>query len=147
MKALLVALTLLSGCTALAAQSSPIDEPPKIRDPFKRPNTASKDEVPKTELELFPLEQFKMIGVMTGPMRVRVMLLAPNGKTYFASENTKIGVRKGVVQKITTTSMKVREKTINVLGQEENVDTEVKLSSGKKDEAPAAGNPALGGGG
>ena len=97
------------------------------RDPFKRPIFVDVARRPRTELEYFPTEQYKMVGVLTGPERLRAMVLGPNGKTYFVAENTKIGVRQGAVRRITAHSIVVREKVLNVLGKEENVDTEIRL--------------------
>ena len=99
----------------------------KIRDPFKRPAIIVSKENARTELEMFPVDQFKMMGVITGPDRVKAMLAAPNGKTYFVSERMKIGVRNGMILKITPEGVKIREKIINVIGQEEPVDRELKL--------------------
>jgi Tfp pilus assembly protein PilP len=55
------------------------------------------------------------------------MISAPNGKTYVVSERTKIGTRKGIVLKVQPDAILIREKVVNVLGQEENVDVEIRM--------------------
>ena len=55
------------------------------------------------------------------------MLQGPNGKSYFVAEGMAIGFRKGIIRKITHESVLVREQVLNVLGQEENVDSELRL--------------------
>ncbi len=99
----------------------------RIRDPFKRPNLQAELGSPKSELELFATEQFKMVGAISGPDKKRAMLLGPDGKNYLVSENTKIGTRKGVILKITASAVQVREKVINILGEEEPVNIDLVL--------------------
>jgi len=100
----------------------------KQRDPFKRPPIKMGVEGPKSELQAFPVEQFKLVGVMTGDSgRMKAMLEGPNKKTYFVQEKMFIGIRNGFIQKITDTAVIVREKIVNVLGQEEAVNSEILL--------------------
>jgi Tfp pilus assembly protein PilP len=99
-----------------------------LRDPFRVPDLIFKKEIARTELESYPVESFKLVGVLTGPDRMRAMILTPNAKTFFVSERTKIGVRGGIIRKIDTDSIRVREKIVNTLGQEENIDTEIRLA-------------------
>jgi Tfp pilus assembly protein PilP len=101
----------------------------KLRDPFRRPEIQGVELVKRTELETFPVDQIKMTGVATGPEHLRAMVRAPNGQIYFVSLGTKIGLRKGTVIGITPEEVKVREKVVNVLGQEEDVDSAIKLPS------------------
>ena len=56
------------------------------------------------------------------------MVAAPNGKTYLVWENMRIGIRKGVIRRITPDAIHVREQVINVLGQEENVDSDIRMN-------------------
>jgi len=102
------------------------DQLNSIRDPFRRPEFTAADR-PKTELEMIPTDQFKMVGVVTGPKEVKAMLLGPNSKTYFVTEKTFLGTRNGQIIKIRSTGLVVREKVVNVLGQEEAVDVELAL--------------------
>jgi Tfp pilus assembly protein PilP len=95
-----------------------------IRDPFRRPLYTSADR-PKTELETIPLDQFRLLGVVTGPKQVRAMLMGPNSKTYVVTEQTLIGTRNGQVTKIRPNSVLVKERVPNVMGQEEDVSVEI----------------------
>ncbi|MEK6706100.1 MAG: pilus assembly protein PilP [Bdellovibrionota bacterium] len=109
-------------------QDTPIPEDLlKIRDPFKRPPIEKKALVPKNELENYPVESLKMVGALTGPQRVRAMVLAPDGKTFIVSEKMKIGTRNGTVKGITADTIYVREKVVNVIGQTENLDSEIRI--------------------
>jgi hypothetical protein len=112
-----------------------------IRDPFKAPEIQSADETPKGPLERIPIDRFKLLGVITGPDRFRAMLQDPDGQTHLVSERMKIGNRQGVVKKITSKGLWIQEKVVNVLGQEEKVDTVLKLDAlGKtvQQESPGA---------
>ena len=100
----------------------------KQRDPFKRPPIKMGVEGPKSELQAFPVEQFRLVGVMSGDSgRMKAMLEGPNKKTYFVQEKMFIGVRNGFIQRITDKAVIVREKIVNVLGQEEAVNSEILL--------------------
>jgi Tfp pilus assembly protein PilP len=106
----------------------------KQRDPFKKPIIAVPKEGPQSELEIFPLEKLKMLGVMTGGEHLRAMVQAPNGKTYFVQERMTIGDRKGVIKKITDQEIIVREKVVNVLGIEETVSSTIQLPPDSKQD-------------
>jgi hypothetical protein len=81
-----------------------------------------------TELERFPVEQFTLVGVTTGPSRTQALLRAPDGKTYIASIRMKIGTKGGVIYGISTEAVFVREKMTNVIGQDENIDSVISLA-------------------
>jgi hypothetical protein len=102
----------------------------KLRDPFRMPEVEITRATPKTELERYPIDAYKLIGVLTGPERLRALVLAPDGKSYFISERMKIGIRGGYIQKISIDSVKVREKIVNVVGQEENIESEIRMGPG-----------------
>jgi len=112
-----------SGLSALPPATGQIDYK-KFRDPFKEPlyNEAIEQ---RTDLERFAVTDFKVTGVITGPIRMRAMVLAPDGKTHYIAEKMKVGLRDGVVVKITTKSVIVREKVVNPLGEVELFDTEI----------------------
>jgi type IV pilus assembly protein PilP len=101
----------------------------KFRDPFKEP-AFSESVVIKSDLERFPVTDFKVTGVITGPIRMRAMLLAPDGKTHYVAESMKVGTRDGVIVKITTKTVVVREKVVNPLGEVEMFDTEIGIDQG-----------------
>lgn len=96
----------------------------KFRDPFKEPLISEIADV-RSELEKFAITDFKVSGIITGPLRMRAMIIAPDGKTHYVSEKMKIGLRDGVIQKITTKTIVVREKVVNPLGEIEFFETEI----------------------
>ena len=104
----------------------------KFRDPFKRPEEDEESDSGKMGVEKYPVADLKLLGVMSGPLRKRAMVRAPDNKTYFISENMKIGLRDGIVKKITTRTVQVQEKIINAIGEVENVDIELNLESKDK---------------
>lgn len=99
-----------------------------MRDPFKMPEIPIEKLSPRTELERLPLESYKLIGILTGPERMKAMLQTSEGRTYFAMERMKIGLNGGVILKITSDGIIVREKMINILGQEEITDIDIQLA-------------------
>lgn len=106
------------------------DEVLRSRDPFLRPAVIAGPNDNRSELEMFPLEQLRLVGIITGPNKMRAMLVAPNGKTYLVFENMKIGLRRGVVRKITSRAVFIREKIVNLLGKEEILDVQLRLADG-----------------
>ncbi len=125
------------------AQSSPLsvtsraptlEEVLKLRDPFKMPNLAAlrSGGGARTELEQFNLTDYKILGVITGPGRVRAMIQGPNNKTYFVKQGQKIGTQNGVIKAITPESIVVHEQIVNLLGNKETLVTELRLAAGKK---------------
>jgi type IV pilus assembly protein PilP len=111
----------------------------KIRDPFKRLVQPKVAEAPRTDLEAYAVDQFKLIGVLKGLDRPRAMLTGPNGRTYFVSENQRMGNRRGMIRHIGEESLVVREKFTNIIGKEENLDIELKLSAEIKGQGPKLG--------
>lgn len=99
----------------------------QTRDPFNPPPIVAEAAVEKTPLELVPLEQIKISGIVTGLNQHKAILVTPDGKTHIVGERTKIGTRKGIVKKITGNTIVVRERFANVFGKEENIDTEIKI--------------------
>ncbi len=99
----------------------------KLRDPFKQPEMKISKATAKSDLESYKVDDFKMIAVVTGPYRTRAMVQSPDGKTHLVAQNTKIGQRGGKVLKVNADEVVVREKIVNVFGQEEDLDTEIKL--------------------
>ncbi|HLE00235.1 MAG TPA: pilus assembly protein PilP [Bdellovibrionota bacterium] len=132
-----------TAATTEAASGSPLsDDLLKMRDPFKRPFFEVKKGPPKHELENYALDSLKLIGVLTGPVRMRAMLLTPDGKTFIVSEKTKIGTRSGEIRRITSESVHVRENVVNILGQPEKIDSVIYFQhQNKNDERSGALNP------
>ena len=131
-----VLLLLLGIVPALIGGAFASDIPKDIlqqRDPFKMP-LIPRDMTPKSELEMYPVDQFKLVGVLAGETELRAMVASPNGKTYFVRKGTGIGMRNGAIRKITESAVIVRETVTNVLGNVENVDTVIKLPSEEKQD-------------
>ncbi len=100
----------------------------KLRDPFRGPEIVVKvAKVGGSELEKYSASEFKMIGVITGPEKVRAMLVSPGGKTYFVSEKMKIGVNSGYIKRITVEKIVIKETVLNPLGQKESHEVELRL--------------------
>ncbi len=111
-----------------------IEDSLTLRDPFKKPakfaDPGSDMSIP--ELERYALDQIKIVGIVTGPKKAKALITTPSNKMFIVQENDKIGVYKGVIRKIKEKSILVREKIVNLVGQEENTDNEIFLN------APAA---------
>jgi hypothetical protein len=117
----------------------------QMRDPFKKP-AMSLRHIVKTPLEYFAVNNFKMIGVLTGPYQTRAILVDPSGKSHFVGLNMKIGLHEGQVVHIGPDRVVVREKIPNILGKIENTDLEIPLVSDSSLKQPkeAAGNSMSG---
>lgn len=111
----------------------------KLRDPFKKPKTLTRAGVKVSILESFPVEDFVMVGMLTGPQAIRAMLKAPNGKTYFVQLNDRVGTRQGVVRSIEENAVTVAERIMNVLGKEEVVLSEIRFEGNPVDNATGSG--------
>jgi len=109
----------------------------QLRDPFKRPASVMDSSlVPTSELEQYSVDQFKMVGVITGADRLRAIVLDPKGKTHFVSEKMRLGTRRGVIREIRADKVTVREKILNAIGKEESVDVEIKLPAEGLQQGP-----------
>jgi Tfp pilus assembly protein PilP len=115
------------------------DELLSIRDPFRRVEVATTQGPPKSALEQYPADAFKLVGVLTGPARLKAMVVDPQGVTHFVSERMKIGLRGGFILKISPDAILVRERIVNLVGQEEKIDTDIRLqnSAGKSGVFPS----------
>ena len=87
----------------------------KLRDPFKRPLSASKALTKKSPLEASEITEFKVQGVVAGSRRVAI-LVGPGGKSFFVQAGQKIGPRGGVITKITPESIEITERKVDDLG-------------------------------
>ena len=127
-------MPLLPAILFCVATAQALETPPaamlKVRDPFRRPDVVAENVGALSPLERFPAADFQMIGVLTGPEKMRAMVLGPDKKTHFVAERMKIGQRHGIVRRITPDSILVRERIVNVFGEEESVDTELPLTTG-----------------
>ena len=135
-RAIIACLILAFGSSSSAATEEVAPLPTaeglmKLRDPFKAP-AASVTKGPDSELEMFPLDEIKLIGVLTGQQKVRAVLRLPNGNSHIVSEKTLVGLRQGVLVKIDSNSVRVVEKVVNILGQEESVGSTITLEEPPK---------------
>jgi Tfp pilus assembly protein PilP len=78
-------------------------------------------------LERYNLYEFKMMGVIWGGFGYNAMLEGPDGKGYFVRVGTVIGPNKGVVKKITQTTIVVEEKFKSFSGTPERKETVIQL--------------------
>lgn len=134
-------VTPATDATAAGAQAAK-DEPTNytienslsIRDPFQKrlaPDNVNIAALP--ELERYDLDSFRLVGVITGPHRAKAMVTGPSNKMYVVEENTHIGLRHGFIKKIAPGVIYVEEKVINLLGQEESIETAIEFKDKKKE--------------
>ncbi len=71
----------------------------------------------RTPLERFPVNEFKLAGIVWGGLGYHAMLEGPDGKGYFIRVGAKIGPNQGVVKKITQTTMIIEEKYKDPTGE------------------------------
>ncbi len=118
-----------AGSTVHVQLSDPlsIEDSLNMRDPFRRPikfaDPSSNLALP--ELERYSLDQLKIVGIITGPKKPKALVTTPTSKMFIVQEADRLGSHNGIVKKIKNKSIVVREKVMNLLGQEENSDTEV----------------------
>jgi Tfp pilus assembly protein PilP len=99
-----------------------------LRDPFSRLINKSSQQIGETqipELERHDLTQFKLVGIITGPKRNKALLMGPDSKMHVVTESTVVGTRHGQITVIKPGGVTVHEKVVNLLGQEEGVDTTI----------------------
>jgi hypothetical protein len=104
-----------------------VEESLKMRDPFRKPAkfAAPGNDLALPDLERYGTDQIKIVGIITGPKKPKALVVTPNNKMFIVSENDRMGIHKGVVTKIGEKSIVVRERIVNLVGQEENTDTEI----------------------
>jgi type IV pilus assembly protein PilP len=117
-----------SAMTSTAAQAKAEEKPDTIyayspagrRDPFM-PIIIKEEKKAlagaKPPLERFPVNEFKLAGIVWGGLGYHAMLEGPDGKGYFIRVGTKIGPNQGVVKKITQTAMIIEEKYKDPTGE------------------------------
>lgn len=99
-----------------------------LRDPFRMPKILAEEESPKTELELFQVKDYRLNGVITGPNKVRAMVTAPNGKSYFIRQGQKIGTRGGKIVSILPDKIKIIEYDMDERGRKVPETFEMRLN-------------------
>jgi len=86
----------------------------------------------KTPLERYPINEFKLSGIVWGGLGYHAMLEGPDGKGYFVRVGAVIGPNRGVVKKITQNSMIVEERYKDPSG--EPIKKEIVVELRKKQE-------------
>jgi len=115
--------------------SMTLESAARLRDPFKKFIAKQKFTGPKTpELERHNLDEFKLVGIITGPKRSKALLNGPDGKMYIVAINTHIGVRKGIIRKIAPGYISVEERVMNLLGEEEKIESVLEMKDKLKDK-------------
>ena len=86
------------------------------KDPFRSYVVVTKAKLPlppisekHLPIQQFEVNQFKVLGIITGLVENRAMVLDPAGKSYVIKDGSLIGPHNGRVQKITPTSIEVTE--------------------------------------
>lgn len=109
----------------------------KLRDPFRKLQLKVEkvaDITRPPDLESMAIEDLQLVGVMTGPKQRKALISAPGGKMFIIAENTKLGLRRGFVKKITPNRIVVTERMVNLLGEEEKYDSYIEFSADNKKE-------------
>ncbi len=128
--AILLLPFLMSGFTAQAAVPA-TDSVPSVevvlgeelilglRDPFQPPSALkAKNSSKLTDLEILPLKDLKLNGVITGPKKTRAMVTTPGNKIFFVKVGDKVGLRDGKVTQILNDAIRVTEYYLNEKGQQ-----------------------------
>jgi len=110
-----------------------IDDIINKRDPFKVPSMESilEGRRMKTELEQYALEELRVKAILSGPGEYRAMILVPSNKTFFVRKNDRIGLRDGVISKITSDSVYVIEQETDFFGRDRAVTARMDLPEQK----------------
>jgi Tfp pilus assembly protein PilP len=98
------------------------------RDPFvsliKIEEEARKGETP---LENYDVSAIRIIGIVWNEMGYFAEVILPDGKAYTVKEGTPVGVHKGKIQRITKTSIIVKEYVKDYKGEIKPKETILKL--------------------
>ena len=86
------------------------------KDPFRSYVVVTKAKLPLPQISVkqlpiqqYEVNQFKVLGIITGLAENRAMLLDPTGKSYVVKDGSLIGPHNGRVLKIMPTSIEVTE--------------------------------------
>lgn len=107
-----------------------------LRDPFRKfkpKKSPLADEWALPELERFASDSYRLIGVITGTKKNKALITGPSGKMHIVTENTRIGQRKGYIKRINPSNIVIEEKVINLLGQEEKIETVLEFEDKNKE--------------
>lgn len=105
-----------------------------LRDPFSRLVQKDGEGIADTqipELERHDIDKLKLVGVITGPRKNKALIMTPDSKMHVVAENAVLGTRKGHVVRIERDGVVVHEKVVNLLGQEESVESTIEFTKKK----------------
>lgn len=81
-----------------------------LRDPFEEPMELKRAKAkPMSDLEMYPVRDFKLNGVITGPKKIRAMVTSPKGQTFFLKVGDVIGAKEGRITQIHPDTVRVVE--------------------------------------
>ena len=69
---------------------------------------STRDE-PRTPLEFFDTDSYKLVLIMSGTAQAKAMLIDPQGKSFIVQVGTRIGNREGKIAYISATEVRVEE--------------------------------------
>jgi type IV pilus assembly protein PilP len=108
------------------------------KNPFKPFITKTTEKVsvvvPKTPLQKYELDQFKLIAIMWGMNGSIAMIEAPDGKGYSIKKGDLVGSRDGRVKRIEKNKIVVEEKFTEASGETTSNEFEIKLPLPKGEE-------------
>jgi Tfp pilus assembly protein PilP len=106
-----------------------------LRDPFSRIQIAINESPGPNEavdtghpLEKYELNQYVLLGIISGTKKNKALIRDPDGKMHIISEKTVLGKRKGLVKKIQKSGIIIEETVINLLNQKETVETAISFN-------------------
>lgn len=70
---------------------------------------APEEEEPKTPLEFFDVDSYKLVLIMSATAQAKALVVDPKGKSYVIQTGTRIGNRQGKVVSITATEVRIEE--------------------------------------
>ncbi|MFQ5580243.1 MAG: pilus assembly protein PilP [Nitrospiria bacterium] len=101
------------------------------RDPFRSILAASRN-AQKRRMDLPPLQrlslsELKLIGIVWGGYGFGAIVQTPDGKGYTLRKGTRIGIKGGIVRRITKEEVLIREIGTNIFGETETSTVVMKL--------------------
>ena len=102
-----------------------------MRDPFKQVVSDKSSLLAKPDIEQIPVDQFRLVAVLTGPSKIRALLRGPDGKLFTVFQGQLIGTRNGRIRRIEEDRVVVNESVVDLLGERETVATEIPLQPEK----------------
>ncbi len=102
----------------------------KMRDPFRMPDLLQEHVSSVDPLQKYAVTSYALVGIFEDEHKVRALILDPDDGVHQVVEKAKIGNKGGYIRKIRFSSLVVREKKVDLVGQE--IDNDVVLELLKK---------------